>query len=203
MANSFVLYLIRHLPTLGNKERKYIGWTDEPILESVEWTWSLPELLGCQSPSQFVCGSDLLRASQSAALYFPQASYQADASWRECNFGEFEGKTYVDLEKNEDYRKWIDDPYAFAPLNGESLKDLEMRVVGALKKLPNDAVAVTHGGPIRVILTKFSPDKQGFWSWDIPHGTGFRLEWESDKAFEEGKACTSISAVPITAIGTT
>ena len=36
MANGFVLYLIRHLPTVGNKERKYIGWTDEPILESAE-----------------------------------------------------------------------------------------------------------------------------------------------------------------------
>ena len=40
MANGFVLYLIRHLPTLGNKERKYIGWTDEPILESANhWNW--------------------------------------------------------------------------------------------------------------------------------------------------------------------
>ena len=55
------------------------------------------------------------RAKQSAALYFPQASIEADASWRECNFGEFEGKTYAELEKNKDYRKWIDDPYAFAP----------------------------------------------------------------------------------------
>ena len=84
-------------------------------------------------------------------------------------------------------------------VNGESLTDLEMRVVAALKQLPNKAVVVTHGGPIRVVLTKFSPEEKGFWSWDIPHGTGYRLEWESDKAFKEGKSCTSISAVPITA----
>lgn len=193
MASGFVLYLIRHLPTLGNKERKYIGWTDEPILDSADWNWSLSEA------PKHVYSSDLRRAKQSAARYFPQASFETNASWRECNFGEFEGKTYAELEKDMDYRKWIDDPYAFAPLNGESLKDLEMRVVEALKQLPNKAVVVTHGGPIRVVLTKFSFVEKGFWSWDIPHGTGFRLEWESDKAFEEGESCTSISAVPITA----
>ncbi|MEK4406078.1 histidine phosphatase family protein [Sporosarcina sp. FSL K6-6792] len=197
MANRFVLYLIRHLPTLGNKERKYIGWTDEPILDSANLNWRLPE-----APIH-VYSSDLRRAKQSAARYFPDASIETASSWRECNFGEFEGKTYAELEKNKDYRKWIDDPYEFAPLNGESLTDLERRVVAAVKQLPNKAVVVTHGGPIRVVLTKFSSEDKGFWSWDIPHGTGYRFEWESDKAFEEGESCTSISAVPITANETT
>lgn len=193
MASGFVLYLIRHLPTLGNKERKYIGWTDEPILESATCNWSLSEA------PKHVYSSDLRRAKQSAARYFPQASIETAASWRECNFGEFEGKTYAELEKDMDYRQWIDDPYAFAPRGGESLTDLEIRVVAAVKQLPNKAVVVTHGGPIRAVLTKFSLEEKGFWSWDIPHGTGYRLEWESDKAFEEGKSCTFISAVPITA----
>jgi len=197
MAHSFVLHLIRHLPTLGNQQRKYIGWTDEPIVETSEWGWELPDM------PQHVYGSDLLRAKQSAALYFPQVTFQADASWRECNFGVFEGKTYAELEKNKDYRNWIDDPYTISPLDGESLTDVETRVVKALKKLPNKAVVVTHGGPIRAILTKFSPDEKNFWSWDIPHGTGYRLEWDSEKAFEEGEICTYLSAVPITASGTT
>ena len=35
MASNHHLYLIRHLPTAGNREKKYIGWTDEPI-EPVE-----------------------------------------------------------------------------------------------------------------------------------------------------------------------
>jgi alpha-ribazole phosphatase len=197
MAHSFVLHLIRHLPTLGNQERKYIGWTDEPILKTSEWRLDLPDM------PQHVYSSDLLRAKQSAALYFPQVTFQADASWRECNFGVFEGKTYAQLEKNKDYRNWIDNPYTISPLDGESLADVETRVVNALKKLPNKAVVVTHGGPIRAILTKFSPDEKNFWSWSIPHGTGYRLEWESEKAFEEGKACTYLSAVPITANETT
>ncbi|MER2088505.1 MAG: histidine phosphatase family protein [Sporosarcina sp.] len=200
MANGFVLTLIRHLPTAGNQERKYIGWTDEPILESDEWEW---KLCGCLSPLQFVYGSDLLRSRQSATLYFPKATFEADADWRECNFGEFEGKTFAELEKNKVYRNWIDNPYEISPPGGESLRDVETRVLAALRRLPNEAVVVTHGGPIRTILSKLSSEEKAFWSWDIPHGTGYRLEWESEKAFKEGKPCTFLSAVPTTANGNT
>ena len=196
MARSFVVYVMRHLPTAGNVARKYIGWTDEPIVPLETWHVDLP------LKPMHVVGSDLLRAKQSAALYCPQAVYVADCRWRECHFGDFEGKTYADLEEDRDYRAWIDDPYGKEPRGGESLIALEARVLPALQQLANDAVVVTHGGPIRAILTAFSPVERAFWSWDIPHGTGYRLEWHSEKAFKEGKACVSISAVPITAKGT-
>ena len=194
MGRCFTIHLIRHLPTAGNKEKRYIGWTDEPILES---TASFRDLTSTES----LYGSDLLRARQTAAFYFPTAVYSEDSKWRECNFGEFEGKTYEDLEKKEAYRKWIDDPYRNAPTEGESLKDVESRVLLALLEVPNQAVIVTHGGPIRVILTKFSSEEKEFWSWDIPHGSGYRLEWESEKAFKEGKPCTSILVAHRTAKG--
>ena len=194
MADRFVLHLIRHLPTAGNEQRRYIGWTDEPILESTE-------LRPCLSPEQIVYGSDLLRARQSAAFYFPAATFVADSRWRECNFGAFEGKTYADLEKDKDYRRWLDDPEVNHPPGGESLIEVKTRVLAVLKQMPNNAVVVTHGGPIRVVLTTFTPEKVTFWSWKVPHGAGYRLEWESEKAFKEGKSCTSISAVPTTANG--
>ncbi|MFJ7934274.1 histidine phosphatase family protein [Sporosarcina sp. NPDC096371] len=190
MDDRFVLTIIRHLPTAGNQERKYIGWTDEPIVATAT---------NCQHDARFVYGSDLVRARQTAALYFPDAKYHADSDWRECHFGDFEGKTYADLEKEKDYRQWIDDPYTYAPRGGESLIALEKRVLSALKRVSNGAVIVTHGGPIRLILTRFSPVEKAFWSWDIPHGSGYRLEWPSEQAFKEGQRCTSLSAVPITA----
>ncbi|MBE1555742.1 histidine phosphatase family protein [Sporosarcina limicola] len=192
MADGYHINVVRHLPTAGNKQRKYIGWTDEPIVESAE-------LHRCLAPGQFVYGSDLLRARQTAALYFPKAVYTADWRWRECNFGEFEGRTYADLERDMNYRNWIDDPCMFAPSGGESLRELEARVLSAHLELPNGSIVVTHGGPIRALLTKFSPTVKTFWSWEIPHGSGYRLEWENEQAFKEGTACTSISAVPIMA----
>lgn len=198
MARRFSLTLIRHLPTAGNVERQYIGWTDESILpvgDDIRLPWE---------PSN-IYGSDLLRCQESAALYFPQANYHSDSRLRESFFGDWEGKTYEMLKEDSRYREWIDKPTSKKPPNGESLQEVEARVLAALADLPSgqeDYFVVTHGGPIRILLTKFSPEAADFWSWKIPHQSIWRLEWESEKAFKERKRCVSLSAVPIMEKGT-
>ena len=192
MVGSYTINLIRHLPTLGNQQKRYIGWTDEPIVDQCKGQIA-------QQSVSIVYGSDLLRARQSATLLFPNATYMADARWRECNFGKFEGKTYADLEEDSRYRKWIDEPYQIAPPDGEQLQEVERRVLSALADVPNGATVITHGGPIRLVLSTVSSDTKEFWSWDVPHGGMYRLEWLDEQAFKEGKSCTSISVAPITA----
>lgn len=198
MACNHHLYLIRHLPTAGNREKKYIGWTDEPIVP-VEDKESYRFM---QADRRIVYGSDLVRAKQSAAILLPGADYSADQRLRECYFGEFEGKTYAELEMDMDYRNWLDDLLSFAPRGGESLADMERRVLEALVSLPNGAVVVTHGGPIRIVLTRFSPESRDFWSWQIPHGSIWKLEWHNQDEMKEGGRCVSLSEVPITGKGT-
>lgn len=195
MGNGFVLTLIRHLPTAGNRKRQYIGWTDESIEpvdgKKVQLPW-YPKV---------VYGSDLKRCIESARLYFPQAIYKCDARLRESFFGEWEGKTYDMLKGYRQYRDWIDNPEEEKPPNGESLQDVEARVLAALADLPiieNELFIVTHGGPIRLLLTKFSPELRTFWSWQIPNQSVWRLEWESVAAFKEGRRCVSLSEVRIT-----
>lgn len=193
MATHFSLTLIRHMPTQGNRLRQYIGWTDEsihPIDEQQVFPWQ-PEI---------VYGSDLKRCIESAALYFPRAQYRSDARLRESFFGDWEGKTYEMLKEDDRYRSWIDAPTLNKPPNGESVGEVEARVLAALVDLPigvESHVIVTHGGPMRILLTKFSPTPQDFWSWKIPHQSAWRLEWENEKAFKERKRCVSLSAVPI------
>ncbi|WP_432363615.1 histidine phosphatase family protein [Sporosarcina sp. UB5] len=193
MASDHHLYLIRHLPTAGNREKKYIGWTDEPI----EPVADAERYRFTEADGRIVYGSDLLRARQSAAILMPEAEFVADVRLRECHFGEFEGKTYAELEMDNDYRNWIHDPYSFAPRGGESLADVEKRVMEAFVSLPNGAVVVTHGGPIRVALTRFSPEPRDFWSWKIPHGSIWKLEWRNYDELKEGGRCVSLSEVPI------
>ncbi|MDN4606037.1 histidine phosphatase family protein [Sporosarcina highlanderae] len=196
MARNHHLYLIRHLATAGNRERKYIGWTDEPIEKGSDVFWNL-------SKTEIVHGSDLLRAKETAALLFPAAVYQADERFRECNFGDFEGKTYADLEMDRDYRNWLDDMETRAPRGGESMSDVERRVLEALIELPNGAVVVTHGGPIRIAMARYSPIPSDFWSWQIPHGSAWKFEWVTYDKMKEGGRCVSLSGVPITGKGTT
>jgi alpha-ribazole phosphatase len=196
MVCSITVHLIRHLPTLGNQKRQYIGWTDESILPIGE-----PTSVMLPWKPEIVHGSDLMRCRESAALYFPEAIYESDWRFRESHFGAWEGKTYEVLKDNKTYRSWIDDPYEITPPNGESLLEVKGRVLAALLELPEEKAEhfiVTHGGPIRMMLTQFSPEKQDFWFWNIPHGSIWSLKWNHRNDFVEGKKCTSLSAVPIT-----
>lgn len=199
MASRFVITLIRHLPTKGNEKKQYIGWTDESILPVDKLSVRLPW------QPRVVYGSDLKRCLESAAVFFPTAHYKRDERLRESFFGEWEGKTYDLLKENTQYRSWIDNPTTIQPPNGESLHEVERRVVIALQDLPTNqdhSFIVSHGGPIRILLTKFSPEARDFWSWCIPHGSIWRLEWEDVEAFKEGKRCVSLSEVLITEKGT-
>lgn len=193
MARRIRLTLIRHLPTAGNEKREYIGWKDEPIVEADGLNIELP-----WQPKS-VYGSDLLRCRESAALYFPRATYKSDCRFRESHFGEWEGKTYDLLKDNKTYRSWIDSPTNYKPPGGESLVEVKSRVLEALIALPeaeSDYFIVTHGGPIRLLLTEFSPEQQDFWSWIIPHGSVWQLEWHDRDDFMGGKRCRSLLAVP-------
>ncbi|WP_432354008.1 histidine phosphatase family protein [Sporosarcina sp. A2] len=185
MAHGIEFVVIRHLPTVGNGKRQYIGWTDEPIV---------PIAIKPLEYQPFtVYGSDLLRTQQTAALLYPNATYQADARFRECNFGEFEGKTYAQLENNEQYRGWIDDSTKMSPPGGESLLQVETRVLEAFRKLPTGARLVTHGGPLRLLLAQFAPEPRDFWSWNVPHGAVYRFRWDLEQQWKEGQRCTSLS----------
>lgn len=200
MVSRVTLTLMRHLPTIGNQQRQYIGWTDESIVDI--------GIVNCEMPwkPENVYGSDLRRCQESAALYFPKAVYKQDSRFRETYFGEWEGKNYALLKENQIYRSWINDPSTYAPPGGESLREVEKRVLSGLAELPEDEsdyFIVTHGGPIRILLTRFSPQENDFWSWHIPHGSAWRLEWHSKEDWKEGRRCASLSAVPITGNGIT
>lgn len=188
MACDFQLTLIRHLLTLANVERRYIGWSDESILQSsqvyTQATWC-PEVIN---------GSDLLRCQETAAHFYPKTPYQGFPAFREMSFGDWELQTYEDLKDDPGYQKWISNPDLTSPPNGEFLHQVGSRVLTGLKSIRHDhPVVVTHGGPIRYVLTKFAPEKRGFWSWDVKHGDQWTLRWSSRQCFEEGKRCESLS----------
>lgn len=185
MDHGIELVVIRHLPTVGNGKRQYVGWTDEPIIPSDSAPYD--------RTIKKVHGSDLLRTRQTAALLFPNAAYGADSCFRECNFGQFEGKTYAQLERYSHYRNWVDDPIGISPPDGESLQQVQVRVLKAFRELPQGAHVVTHGGPIRLLLARFAPEQREFWSWNVPHGSIYRFHWESEEQWKEGQRCTSLS----------
>lgn len=189
MDNAVVVTLIRHLPTQANRDKKYIGWTDEPILAGLMTKKIMSE-------TNQIIGSDLIRCKQTAAQLFSGVPYTDNANFRECSFGDWENKTYNDLKEEASYRKWLDNPLQLAPPNGESMQTMENRVLkaflAAVESLEKPVI-ITHGGPIRFLLTKFASVEKNFWDWEVPHGSMFTMYWTDKKAVLEGTRCTSFS----------
>ncbi|PID15189.1 histidine phosphatase family protein [Sporosarcina sp. P34] len=192
MARPYRIFLVRHLTTTANEQRLYCGWTDSELVSQEGEAIEFPVAV------QHVMGSDLIRTRQTAAIYFPQIDFTADVRWRECHFGDFEGQSYDQLKNDPDYRNWLDDAWNTPPRNGETLQQVKARVLDAIAELPNEAVVVTHGGVIRVVLDTFTQEQRSFWEWDVTNGSIWQLEWASENEFKEGKPCTSLSEVPIT-----
>jgi len=117
-----------------------------------------------------VVSSPRARAVETAAaLGFP---VQTDDRLRELDFGEFEGRTYEELERNEPdvYRVWMETPTQVRFPGGESYGDLRARATVALQELRaqhESLLVVTHGGVIRAALA----------SWlELPDHAIFRLD---------------------------
>lgn len=191
MGNALTIHLIRHGKTQANIDRKYIGHTDEPL---VNW-----QALDMPIQTKKVYGSDLIRCEQTAYLYFPEAEYVAVSNLRELNFGQFEMKTYEQLKNEPYYREWIADPENVTPLDGESFQHFQMRVFSALTDIINEPGTYTfiiHGGVIRVWLAAFL--HRQFQDVTAKHETLYTCAWDDFHAWKEGAQCTFISEVPLT-----
>ncbi|MED4906065.1 histidine phosphatase family protein [Parageobacillus thermoglucosidasius] len=203
MADSLAITLIRHGMTPENQARRYIGHTDVPLAEQ-EKTRLLQADLPLFKPVDLLVSSDLLRCKQTRELLFRNyggGKYEM-VQWREMHFGDWEGKTFLELKEIKEYRQWLSSPLAVAPPNGESYQAFCQRVEEALEQtvlLAEQANAehvavVTHGGPIRCILERYAPQERPFWEWTVPFGGGFTLQSTLER-WKEKKRCISLSEV--------
>lgn len=98
------IYMIRHGKTKGNREHRYVGSTDEPLLFE-----SVCLLKERKMPKVDVLyTSPLKRCMETASLLFPKMKQRVIVDFRECEFGEFEYKNYEELNGNPDYQRFID-----------------------------------------------------------------------------------------------
>ena len=97
------LLMLRHAQTASNLAHRYLGVTDEPLCaQGIE---QAKHLILKQKKKVFL--SPLSRCIQTASLLFPQAEQIPVDGLRECDFGEFEGKNYLELSSDSRYQSWI------------------------------------------------------------------------------------------------
>ena len=98
------IYLIRHGKTEGNLQGRYIGSTDEPLCEEGKRAlFSMKEQKKYPYP-EYLFQSPMKRCKESAEILFPQKEACTVSDLRECDFGRFEGKNYLELSEDADYQ---------------------------------------------------------------------------------------------------
>jgi len=145
------LFLIRHGPTHLNS---MVGWSDVPVDLS-----DTPKLtrLHAQLPTKgYVVSSDLKRAIETAdALHLPQMRLPHEPDLRELNFGDWELKTFKEIDKIDHDRvlAFYEHPGETKAPNGESWNYFCARVNAVVDRLltshPNaPLVIVCHFGVV-------------------------------------------------------
>lgn len=151
---------IRHGETTWNVDTRIQGRLDIPLNSTGRAQAARMALALKEEPIAAVYASDLVRAWETAS-YLGRAHglpVQAETGLRERGFGDFEGKTFAEIEAllPEQSMRWRKRDPEFAPAGGESLLELNRRVVEAAERLaarhPGELIAlVGHGGVMDVL----------------------------------------------------
>ena len=177
------VWLLRHGRTAWNGEHRYQGRTDVPLSPEGE-----AELRQAEFTPPVVYVSPLCRTGQTAAKLFPGAEQIVVKDLAEMDFGAFEGRNYVEMEHDPDYRAWVDGGCNGRCPGGESRPEFCRRVCVAFEALAEQAaqqgrrelVIVAHGGVQMAVMERFALPERGYFDWNAPCGGGYVLDWEED-----------------------
>ncbi|MGH2910047.1 MAG: histidine phosphatase family protein [Solirubrobacteraceae bacterium] len=170
----------RHGETDDNVVPRFQGWRDTPLNETGRrQAFALGRRLAeREQPIASLWASDLRRARETAEIAGAAIGLRPVLDWRlrEGDRGRWEGALMDDVERAEPelYAAWMRDDPSFRFPGGESLRDQQVRVLSSLHDIhargPLPALAVCHGGCIRVVLALTDPrGLEAFHSFDVPN----------------------------------
>lgn len=182
--NQVEIVLIRHGKTEGNKEKRYIGRTDQPLSE--EGIAGIKENLGRYPSVEKVYASPMKRTRQTAELIYPGQASELVDGLREMDMGVFEGKNHAELKNRLSYILWVATRGKISIPGGESMKDFGKRTMDAFTQVLGDMQAegikrsavVAHGGTIMSIVSQLADDD--YYKYMVNNGAGFRLTLDDD-----------------------
>lgn len=151
------IYLVRHgQPVLQNA---LLGSTDTPLTE-LGWQ-QLQTSFQALPAADLIISSPLLRCASFAQYYATNnnVALQILDVWRECHFGDWDGKDYLELQAQHSslFNLFLDDPQQHTPPKGESLTDFCERVIQSFQQLVSQhrskkIILLTHAGVIRTLV---------------------------------------------------
>ncbi len=152
--------LLRHGELEG--EPVYCGVTDRPL--SKQGWQQMVTACDIQNQWQVIISSPLIRCASFATHLSSQLSLplRIDPRWQEMNFGQWDGLSAIDIMAFDETRlsQFWTNPMTTQPPDGESLTDVQTRVLHAWEELCAEkipALVIAHGGPLRIVHCHLNP----------------------------------------------
>ena len=156
------LFLVRHGATELSAEDRFAGAVDVLLSDAGRNQATMLGYRLAHEKIAAVYASPMKRTVETARLVAAPTGLDVitvDAV-REIAHGHWEGKTRADVEKEfaDEYAKWEEDPYSFAPEGGESGLQVTARALPALLDLVQRHegerfIVVSHKATIRLLLS--------------------------------------------------
>lgn len=158
------LVLIRHGETDWNVEGRYQGQADPPLnARGLAQSYQLAEQLK-NHPLDLLYTSPLKRAAQTAeiAAQLLGIPLYMEARFMEIHQGDWQTRLRAEIDElyPDLFRRWESEPWQVSPPNGETLYQVQARVIAGVEEIkqkhPRDQVGiVTHRIPIALIKVQY------------------------------------------------
>jgi probable phosphoglycerate mutase len=156
------LFLVRHGATQLSAEDRFAGSTDVDLSDEGRAQASrLGERLRDDRVVAVYCSPLRRTRDTAAALATPHGLEPIeDAGLREIDHGHWEGLTRSEVETRfqDEYVRWEEDPFTFAPQGGECGLDVMARALPVIRRIVEthrgqNVVVVSHKATIRLVIS--------------------------------------------------
>lgn len=178
---------LRHGETTWNQDKRLQGHLDIPLNLRGYWQAERAAAALREETIAAVYSSDLERAQQTASAIAAALALdvRTHSGLRERHFGDFQGKTWTELELEEPeaalaWRTRVPD---FAPGGGETLLQLRERIEGTVNEIAarhsgEQIVIVAHGGVLDMLYRLSTGlELQAPRTWLVENAAIHRLLW--------------------------
>ncbi|MBI5175202.1 MAG: histidine phosphatase family protein [Candidatus Obscuribacter sp.] len=188
------IYFVRHGHTMATEMGLLYS---DPSLEITEkgklQAQAAARYIAAHRPELLLRGK-AVRVAQSAQPIEEILGLKAETieGFEEWNVGNWEGRTYLDIKKNDpdQYHQWCADPIENAPPEGESIAHLAGRIGEAMQAVSGNTryagkkiCMVTHSGIIRSALVHaLEMPVRNFWRFSVPTGSITRIDFSKNFA---------------------
>lgn len=196
--NQIELVCIRHGATEANKEHRYLGKTNEGLSKEGIKELQMLKDAGRYPKVEYLFSSPMKRCIETAKILYPDREPIVIPDWEEMDFGAFEGKNYIELQKDKRYQAWIDSNGILPFPEGECREAFVGRcrqgfyrmqaqllelICNSVNESQNQVMRVgmiVHGGTVMALLSSFCGGE--YFDYQVANGKGYvcRLEGQCE-----------------------